>query len=136
MTCRKCGSCCRSTAEEKRIVIVYPRDVKQLAEYFQISERDFAEKYCRKDTIPCSGYSIPAYILKNTDQKCEFLSSENLCEIYSARPVQCRLAPYDYFAYEDLWEHMPCLDQKLLHTRNSEKIDEELVRELLEGYHI
>ena len=136
MSCRKCGKCCRSTDLEKRIVIIYPSDLIHISNTLHISKKEFIHKYCEKDDIQCEGYVIKIYMLKNINNQCIFLSDNNLCEIFEHRPIQCRKAPYSYFAYEDIWEHMPCFDLEEMSKSNSAENDEELVLELLRGYNI
>lgn len=136
MNCKKCGKCCKSTDFEKRIVIIYPSDLLQISKKLRISEKEFACKYCEKDFIQCDGYIINIYILKNNENKCIFLAEDNLCKIFNNRPIQCRNAPYNYFAYEDVWKHMPCFDMNEISNCNSTENDKKLVEELLKGYNI
>ena len=136
MNCTKCGRCCRSTDSEKRIVIIYPSDLLHISEKLNISEKDFVHEYCERDFIQCDGYVINMYILKNTENKCVFLTENNLCKIFNDRPLQCRNAPYNYFAYEDVWKHMPCFDMNILSNCDSTENDKRFVKELLKGYNI
>lgn len=136
MKCKKCGKCCKSTDFEKRIVIIYPSDLLHISKKLNISKRKFIQEYCIKDSIQCDGYVINMYVLKSNENKCIFLTADNLCKIFDDRPLQCREAPYNYFAYENVWAHMPCLDENEIINSDSSENDKKLVQELLKGYNI
>lgn len=78
--------------------------------------------------------SVKVYFMKvEKNRKCVFLSN-CLCTIYDARPIQCKKTPYDFFAYKELWEYMPCVNKRYYVEQKSYGQDMELVKELLEGY--
>lgn len=136
MSCNKCGKCCKSTGQEKRIVIIYPSDLLQISEKFHITQKEFVHRYCEEDYVQCDHDIIKMYILKNVEDKCIFLSENNLCKIFNERPVQCKEAPYNYFSFEEIWGHMPCFDLEEMLNSNSTENDEKLVQELISGYHL
>lgn len=135
MTCNRCGDCCKSK-NFKGMVVIYPNEVSAIAQKLQITSKEFLNEYCNRDSIKGKGYILELYFLKHIKDKCIFLTENNLCNIYAFRPIQCRMAPYNYFANMDIWSHMRCLDETKLSRSNSEVLDKQLVLELLKGYDI
>ena len=81
--CRKCGNCCRWDG----FVNLAPEDVRCLADFLQIGESEFIERYARPG-------HLPSVVLKERPSKeCVFLNG-NLCCVYEARPGQCSSFPY------------------------------------------
>ncbi len=78
--------------------------------------------------------TIELYMLKSVNDRCIFLTDQNLCSIYESRPKQCRNAPYNFFSKVDIWKSLPCIDIDYLRQCDSSAVDEEIVAELLVGY--
>ena len=128
--CKKCGKCCISS--NLKGVIIFPSDMKRISDGLGISSLEFANRYCIKDYIE---YNVEIYFLKNKDERCMFLSTENLCMIHRFKPIQCKRAPLNYFSNKNVWSNMPCLDNILIDEEYSKNNDRLLVNELLNGYH-
>jgi len=82
--CVSCGSCCKA----------HPSDVNA-QEQKKIEEMGFT------DFFEDSDRNVTRRIRAKNDGSCFFLSKENKCAIYDARPAACRLEPlmisdYDY----------------------------------------
>lgn len=83
--CRRCGICC----QEADPIDLYPKDIRRLASFFSISEREVIEEYTKahpsepdllafKDSVPCRFYD----------------DAQKGCKIYVARPMVCRCSPF------------------------------------------
>lgn len=131
--CNKCGECCK-TGYDEFCVIIYPRDVISISKQLGINSIDFLQLYCIRFTINIGEKQIETYRLKTQNNACVFLNN-NLCDIYSFRPTQCMLAPYNYFSKYEIWKHMPCVNKGIIEKSNSQESDQELVEELLKGYY-
>ena len=131
-TCTKCGSCCKCLTGP----FVFPSDVVKISKNIGVTTRDFLSLYCVSHYITCYDKKVLVFCLKVIDERCVFLTTNNLCRIYSYRPFQCIYAPYDFLSnFSDFWEHMSCLDKQKLITCNSEKNDIEKFSELINpGY--
>jgi Fe-S-cluster containining protein len=86
--CKKCGICCGNTKEKTRHVLLLKNEVEQIAKTTLQPITQFATKI--KDAEPYS------YEMKKRaeDGKCIFLEN-NLCTIYSIRPLICRFYPFE-----------------------------------------
>ncbi|MBO6114315.1 MAG: YkgJ family cysteine cluster protein [Lachnospiraceae bacterium] len=133
LKCIKCGKCCKDGIIHKGFVVVYPSEINNFAELFSCNKKDFLSHYCVRDEITVHNRKVSYYIIKKEKGKCMFLK-DNLCSIYENRPIQCRLAPYGYFAYKSLWKKIKCVDSEKLKKCNSIDNDTELMKELLKGY--
>ncbi|MBQ8540110.1 MAG: YkgJ family cysteine cluster protein [Clostridia bacterium] len=130
-TCKRCGSCCKGTMGP----FVFPSDATRISDSLNISKMEFLEKYCIKNTLGLSNLVIDIYSLKLSDNGCVFLNEDNLCDVYDFRPYQCVNAPYHFLSQSGFWQHMKCLDFKLLSESNSEEEDAEILKELIDvGY--
>jgi len=83
-SCTQCGDCCRSHGDY-RFVYLSEKDISQLADHFNLTNREFLFKYTEKEDI--------ARVLKWPNDACVFLG-ENGCTVYPARPRQCRTWPF------------------------------------------
>ncbi len=83
--CRRCGVCCQVADP----IDIYPKDIRRLASYFNITVEEAAEEYtiahptepdlrAFKASVPCRFYDDA---LKG-------------CKIYRARPMVCRCSPF------------------------------------------
>lgn len=77
--CTKCGNCCRSL-----MINVDKNDAIRLSHHLHLSEKAFMENYVE---VSSSGNLA----VMNTIP-CHFLS-ENRCDVYEARPAECREFP-------------------------------------------
>jgi Fe-S-cluster containining protein len=83
--CQRCGICCQVADP----IDIYPKDIRRLASYFNISIEEAIDEYtiphpiepdlrAFKKTAPCRFY----------DQ------TKKGCSIYQARPMVCRCSPF------------------------------------------
>ncbi len=84
--CTGCGKCCTGTSG---YVFVSDKEVEELASFLKISVTDFKCKYTR------FAYGKLALLEKKRgeDYDCIFLKGKQ-CEVYPARPQQCRKYPW------------------------------------------
>ena len=133
--CIRCGNCCKTINNEKLFVLIYPFELKKIADNLHMTEIEFLITYCCKDYIEINkDNKIDIYVLKQKKNQCIFLNEKNECSIYPFRPIQCEKAPYNYFSKEKVWKHMICIDYQDLKEANSLVSDKELVCDLLSGY--
>ncbi len=83
--CSGCGDCCTG---EPGYVWVNQAEIKAMAEVMELEVDDFEDQYVRKIGVRRSLKEFP-----NGD--CVLFNTENRnCEVYSARPRQCRTWPF------------------------------------------
>lgn len=83
--CKRCGICCR-TADP---IDIYPKDIRRLASYFNISIEEVIKEY----TIPHP--SEPDLMAFKVSAPCRFYDETiKRCKIYQARPMVCRCSPF------------------------------------------
>jgi Fe-S-cluster containining protein len=82
--CQNCGICCRWGGS----VLLTEEDISSLSSHLGLSETVFIEKYTR-----LAPNRIQLALLDQADGSCVFLKG-NDCEVYSARPRQCRTFPF------------------------------------------
>ena len=85
--CVKCGICCGDTKEKNRHVLLLKTEAEQIAETTGQQIFKFAVKI--EDKAPYK-YEMK----KRKNGKCVFLQN-NLCTIYSLRPLICRFYPFE-----------------------------------------
>ena len=83
--CVKCGICCGNTQERTRHVLLLDEEANEIAKATNQPISEFATEIEKR-----APYS---YEMKKEDDKCVFLK-ENLCVIYSKRPIICRFYPF------------------------------------------
>ena len=84
--CQSSGKCCSSRGEYG-FVYLTKSDRENMAAELSLSVPDFIKKYCKMQ-----GKNV--YYLKSEDSPdCVFLN-KNKCEIYQARPMQCKTWPF------------------------------------------
>ena len=92
--CQRCSACCR---HDPGYVFLTVNDLSKLSGVTGLSDKDFLEKYCR--IVDLGGFKRISLIeRKNYD--CIFWK-ESGCELYEARPVQCRTFPFWISNLED-----------------------------------
>ncbi len=82
--CQGEGKCCVSRGIYGYVYLSF-NDRRRLAAHFGISLTDFTARYTTKE----DGH----YLLTYSDKDCPFLK-ENRCQVYEARPWQCRTWPF------------------------------------------
>ncbi len=83
--CTGCGDCCKCKPGEEGYVYLSGDDVCAISKCLGIAENIFLEKYTER--------RLQSLVLKDWNRDCLFLK-ENKCEIYEARPSQCRTWPF------------------------------------------
>ncbi len=78
--CLECANCCRGLGPR-----LSRTDIKRMAKYLKMKERDFEEEYIRMD-------EDQDFVMKQ--MPCPFLMDDNYCSIYDARPKACREYPH------------------------------------------
>lgn len=132
-TCSKCGRCCKDSILHRGMVIIYPCEVARIAEHLECSRDEFLERFCRKEHFRVAKKLFIIYTLKKHNRQCIFLQN-NLCKIYSFKPIQCDRAPYGYFAQTKMWKHLPCITMDDLKSADSSDEDMALIEDLMKGY--
>jgi Fe-S-cluster containining protein len=83
-TCTECGDCCTGAPG---YVWVTRAEIEALAAAIQMKVEDFEDQYVRQVGARKSLKEFP-----NGD--CVFLDGKRHCQVYSARPRQCRTWPF------------------------------------------
>ena len=83
--CTACGRCC-TNHDGHDSVFMTEQDLKRAAEKLGLTRKEFLKRYTRR--------ARGGRVLKDRGDRCVFLSPEGLCEIYDARPLQCRTFPF------------------------------------------
>jgi Fe-S-cluster containining protein len=83
--CKRCGICCQIADP----IDIYPKDIRRLASYFNISIEETIEEY----TIPHP--TEPDISAFKKSAPCRFFDKTlKGCKIYQARPMVCRCSPF------------------------------------------
>lgn len=90
--CNKCGDCCRGLSNGF-VITIFPSDAHRIATHLRITVNQFIGKYTYLENIEIDYFIIDIHYLKNINGKCMFLSKQNLCDVHSAKPVQCQEWP-------------------------------------------
>ena len=119
--CTQCSKCCRF---DPGYVFLSYNDLDRLIKFFKTSETEFIDKYCRKVDM---GDKNRLSLLEKENFDCIFWSNGG-CEIYEARPLQCRSYPFwkPFLINKKAWdaesESCPGMNQGVL--VNKEKIED------------
>ncbi len=106
--CTACGECC-SNHSGYDFVFLTPKDISNLANFLELPEEDFLRAYTRED--------VSDVVLKDKGEACIFLGKNGRCQIYEARPVQCRTFPFwPENMNEKVWNHEIKRDCPGVHT--------------------
>lgn len=95
-TCTGCGDCCTG---DPGAVWVNDEEIATLAEHLELSPKDFERRYVRR---LARGRSL----FERFNGDCVFFDPESRgCQVYEARPVQCRTWPFwdENLESEDAW---------------------------------
>ena len=83
--CQRCGICCQVADP----IDIYPKDIRRLASYFNISIEEAIDEY----TIPHP--TEPDLRAFKKTAPCRFYDqTKKGCGIYQARPMVCRCSPF------------------------------------------
>jgi Fe-S-cluster containining protein len=80
INCLDCGNCCKNHSPRFK-----QPDIKRISKYLGMKEGDFIQKFLRLDE---------ENDFVNKAQPCQFLQTDNTCEIYDMRPSDCARYPY------------------------------------------
>jgi Fe-S-cluster containining protein len=87
--CLGCANCCKTISPRFKTP-----DIVRIAKYLGMKQGDMIDTYLRLD-------SDGDYVVKRSP--CPFLGADNYCDIYEARPGDCRKYPYtdsgEFFEY-------------------------------------
>lgn len=129
--CTQCSGCCRL---DPGFVFLSYNDLDRLKNYFNISEDKFIEKYCR---IVDMGENKRLSLVEKPNYDCIFWSN-GICEIYDARPLQCRSYPFwkPFLTDRKSWnaEAESCSGMNHGRIRDRNEIDEWLRSRDIEEY--
>jgi uncharacterized protein len=89
--CTQCARCCRY---EEGFVFLSSGDVRLLAEHLEETEENLIARYCH--WVPM-GLSMQLSLREQRNRDCIFWRDGG-CEVYTARPRQCRTYPF--------WQHI------------------------------
>ncbi|MHA1791488.1 MAG: YkgJ family cysteine cluster protein [Promethearchaeota archaeon] len=89
------GHCCKGEGS----IYIFPEDITRFLDFFNLDLKTFMEKHVKIETGPCiildTSNFVPFLTLKEKeDGSCKFLGKNGLCEVYPARPFQCRSYPF------------------------------------------
>ena len=113
--CQRCSACCRF---DPGYVFLSQNDLSRISDFFHVTESDFREKWCRK--VDMGGISRLS-LLEKTDYDCLYWK-DGKCEVYPARPLQCRSYPFwhSILASRETWEEegksCPGINKGKLHS--------------------
>lgn len=85
--CTQCSNCCLF---DPGYVFLSYNDLDRLVKYFNLSETEFIDRYCRKIDM---GEHNCLSLLEKSNYDCIFWSNGG-CEVYESRPLQCRSYPF------------------------------------------
>lgn len=88
-----CSACCQG---DEGYVWLTEKDLNNLTEHFDISQKDFIENFCKID----EGGRLSLNDLPDENYRCVMLE-DGKCSIYDKRPMQCRTFPFWKFAMQD-----------------------------------
>ena len=109
-SCRRCGHCCSGRGG----IVVGPRDLRRLADFFRMSAEEFLERH----TENMRGKTM---LKTGQDGFCAFFSSDSGCTVHVVRPDVCRAWPYfrgnlvDHVSYALAREDCPGISSNCVH---------------------
>ena len=90
------GHCCKG----KGTIYMYPEDIKALMGHFHMTLEELIETHLKVEEETClhsrSTKFVPFVSIqeRESDGSCKFLDEKGFCDIYPARPYQCRIFPF------------------------------------------
>ena len=130
--CQRCSACCR---HEPGYVFLTKKDLEALADEKCMSEEMFLNDYCRVINL---GEFNRVSLVEKKNFDCIFWSEAG-CEVYNARPVQCRTYPFwiHYLEDENDWKDLekscpgvgkgPVISKEEIEKRIAERQDEQML---------
>lgn len=83
--CTQCGKCCTGAPG---YVWIDEKEIAEMAKFLKISAEEFTKKYVRRVGERLSLRE------DSHNYDCVFLEEKKKCQVYGARPKQCRLFPW------------------------------------------
>ena len=114
-SCTECGYCCR---EEPGYVFLSKNDLQNLQTHLSLDRTTLIDTYCR--TVDLGNFKMLS-LKENKNNDCIFLN-KNGCQVYNARPLQCRSYPFwaTLMDDKDSWleesKSCPGIGQEKLHS--------------------
>ena len=114
--CTQCSACCRF---DPGFVFLSLNDVIRLSEYKKLSKDLFIQKFCR---IVSMGENKRLSLKEEKNFDCIFWSNGG-CEVYEARPLQCRSYPFGrpFLVSSEAWnreaENCPGMNKGEIHSK-------------------
>ena len=108
--CSKCGECCRGLSQEMA-VILFPNDVENISMKLGLSVDSFQKQFCHKEKLETKISEVWLAFLKLKNDKCIFLSDDNLCSIHAFKPTQCKEKPFNFFWDKSLSVKYECMKE-------------------------
>lgn len=132
--CSACGDCCRGLSADRRVV-VFPNDVRPLADELNLDETSLAKKffYLEQTKLSQSEMIDVYYIKPETNGNCPFLGKDNLCTVQNAKPEQCKRTPFG-FAWAGARIHECMNETEIPAGYNTRQEDEQIFATLANGY--
>ena len=85
-TCTRCGTCCKGP--DPGHVFLDDAEAERMAEVLGLSLEEFARRYLRR----VEGDRVS--LIERANHDCVFWADEGGCQVYEARPSQCREFPF------------------------------------------
>jgi uncharacterized protein len=92
-SCVRCGECCSGSEEDANLVMIFPKEIEDLAGATGLKAEDFSQPYPEKVRTPGGGHITFEWCLKRTTRGCIFLEGAR-CTAYATRPWICRTYPF------------------------------------------
>lgn len=86
-SCRRCGACCRWPGH----VLLTAGDITTMSTLLGMSEETFIQTH----TV-LTANRVQLSLTEQQDGACCFLTPENTCRVYGARPTQCKEFPHTW----------------------------------------
>jgi len=130
--CQRCSACCR---HEPGYVFLTKPDLELLTRETGLGQKEFLEKYCRTVDL---GFFKRISLIEKPGYDCIFWGEKG-CEVYNARPVQCRTYPFwiTYLEDENDWLELekscpgvgkgPVISKDEIEKRIAERQDERML---------
>jgi Fe-S-cluster containining protein len=87
--CQCCSACCRG---EPGYVFFSPEDEAALCQATNLTQQQFRTVYCRRVNLGWGEH--PLSLKEKANNDCIFWKDGTGCEVYEARPRQCRTWPF------------------------------------------
>lgn len=108
--CQMCGNCCRI---KNGIVRVSEDEIRRIAEYLDIPEFEFIERWT---LVAPDRQSL---ILKSRDDgSCIYLNEHNRCDINAVKPEKCKTFPFEW-TNDDSAQVCPALANQMQEPDNA-----------------